>query len=74
MCNKFSNLLFFFSALFHSFSFSFVYRYRDKNDLRSVETVNNIITCDAEKKPDVCISKPMNNCVAQLRENVVSIK
>lgn len=39
-----------------------------------METVNNgIITCDAEKKPDLYISKPMNNCVAQLRENVVSI-
>lgn len=64
---------FFFQTSFVLFFFSRV-RYRDKNDdLQTVETINNFITCDAEKKPDLYISKPMNNCVAQLRENVVSI-
>lgn len=55
--------------------FCFAFRYRYKNDdLQTVETINNIITCDAEKKPDLYMNKPMNNCVAQLRENVVSIE
>lgn len=47
------------------FRFSF-YRHHTKSGL--IETVNK---CDAEKKPEIN-HKPFNNCVAQLRENIVN--
>lgn len=59
ICNYFS------ASIFFLFAFR---RYRD--NANSMETVNNT-KCDAEKKPEI-YCKPMNNCVAQLRENLAN--